>query len=126
DWKCQYCSERACCNARRPAINASMLTLSVSMATSRSFSSNKCDCSSVFCSKQVCDAARLPAHKRRFYGYPDKSHKCEFSGATADGVLCVERMPTAQCPSLHTSTARHTGLAHMNRLRSIALQTCAH
>ena len=38
-----------------------------------------------------------------------------FSGvpATADGVSCVVRMPTAQCPSLHISTACHTGLAHI-------------
>ncbi|XDV45122.1 hypothetical protein PO909_013269, partial [Leuciscus waleckii] len=41
--------------------------------------------------------------------------KSVFSGvpATADGVSCVVRMPTAQCPSLHTSTACHTGLAHI-------------
>ncbi|XDV29479.1 hypothetical protein PO909_032602, partial [Leuciscus waleckii] len=41
--------------------------------------------------------------------------KSVFSGvpATADGVSCVVRMPTAQCPSLHTSTACHIGLAHI-------------
>ncbi|XDV25826.1 hypothetical protein PO909_029676 [Leuciscus waleckii] len=41
--------------------------------------------------------------------------KSVFSGvpATADGVMSVDKMPTAQCPFLHTSTARHTGLAHI-------------
>ncbi|XDV34365.1 hypothetical protein PO909_004529 [Leuciscus waleckii] len=104
-----------------------MLTLSVSMATSRSLSSSKCDCSSVFCSKQVGDTARLPAHKRRFYGYPDKSHKSVFSGvlATADGVMSVDKMPTAQCSFLHRNTARHTGLAHMKSTQiNCALNVC--
>ena len=42
--------------------------------------------------------------------------KSVFSGipATADGVMSVIKMPTAQCSFLHTNTARHSaGLAQM-------------
>ena len=41
--------------------------------------------------------------------------KSVFSGiaATADGAMSVVKMPTVQCSSLLTSTARHTGLAHI-------------
>ena len=54
--------------------------------------------------------------QKPFYGYPEISHMDVFSGvpATADGAINVVLMPTAQCPSLHTSTAPHTGLAPIN------------
>ena len=44
--------------------------------------------------------------------YPEKS---VISGvpATADGAINVVSMPTPQCPSLHTSTALHSGLAQI-------------
>ncbi|XDV54036.1 hypothetical protein PO909_022414, partial [Leuciscus waleckii] len=109
-----YCSERVCCNARTPANNASMLTLSVSMATSRSFSSSKCDCSSVFCSKQVGDKARLPAHKRRFTATQINPIECIF-WCSGHGRWCYECRQNAHCPVLiptQRNSPSHRARAH--------------
>ncbi|XDV35654.1 hypothetical protein PO909_005555 [Leuciscus waleckii] len=82
--------------------------LKIEVKPFRSLSSSNCDCSSVFCSKQVGSTARLPAHKRRFYGDPDKSQKECIFWYSGHGRWCYECSKNAQCPFLHTDTARHT------------------
>ncbi|XDV17585.1 hypothetical protein PO909_023419, partial [Leuciscus waleckii] len=83
----------------------------------RSSSSSKCDCSSVFCSQQVGSVTRLPAHKCRFHGYPDKSPKeCIFwCPGHGHGRWCFMCSKNAHCPvpiPTHKHSLSHRARAH--------------
>ncbi|XDV30881.1 hypothetical protein PO909_033711, partial [Leuciscus waleckii] len=81
----------------------------------RSSSSSKCDCFSVFCSQQAGSVTRLPAHKCRFHGYPDKSPKECIFWCPGHGRWCFMCSKNAHCPvpiSTHKHSLSHRARAH--------------
>ena len=79
----------------------------ISTKTSRSFSSMRRDCPSVFSSEAAGVSARLPAHKSRFYGYPDKSNKECIFWCSGHGRWCFECCKNAHAP-VPIPTPRHS------------------
>ena len=102
-----------------------------STKTTSSLSSRKCDCSSLFSSKQVGNTARLPAYKRRCHGDPDISLKeCNF-WYSGHGRWCYECRKNAHYNVLiptHKHSSSHRACAHKidsGRLR-VKSSECAH
>ena len=81
----------------------------------RCLSPRNCDCFSVLSRAQARTAARLPAHKSRFYGYPDKSRKECIFWCPGQGRWCYKCSVDAHFPvpiPTHKHSPAHRARTH--------------